>query len=51
MCDVFLKINQLYFNLATFWTIFPYKIWQKFGEFAHIDEKFKNLSTVTETMF
>lgn len=51
VCDVFLKIDQLPFNLVTFGTIFPYKIWQKFDKYDHINEKFKNLSAVTETVF
>lgn len=50
VCAVFLKIYQLSFNLATFWTIFPCKI-GRILMLDHINEKFKNLSAVTETMF
>lgn len=44
-------VYQLPFILVTFWTIFPYKIWQKFDKYDCINEKFKNLSAVTETVF
>lgn len=51
VCHVFLKRYQLPFSLAAFWTIFPYKIWQKCDKFDHINVKFKNLSVVTATVF